>query len=181
MVAVGRQKKPKGNIPMHIVVKQSPPDDAWLESESRMMEVLNTLGPGGSNHLVKLYKSCHEEGGSGTAPGPAPQDWDPMGHQTIAHPVTRVVETIGVRRMYMEYCDRGTLKDRIELFQPAFVNNVLVNKPNGLVREEDIWRVFQCLAKACCFLEHGNESDDPTAPSEEMPFVHLDIKSDNGT
>jgi len=80
--------------------------------------------------------------------------------------------------MYVEYCDHGDLRTKFEnkKFEKQF-EGIL---KNWVYLEEHIWSIFECLAKACCFLEKGTESTLPNAPDWGTPIIHLDVKPENG-
>lgn len=145
-------------LPKIIVVKQSTGVDIResLRVESKLLR--DILGSG-TNHVVKLYKSCHSDGGtgSGLSKDPLPFSasvWDP---------------TLLVSRLYMEYCPNGSLESNMEKI------------PNDEdIPEEYIWRVLHCLATALVVLRHGNEEAGHNRPTWGNPIVHFDLKPANG-
>jgi len=118
---IGSQKTARQ--PEHIVIKQS--KSATLYEESKLMKKIQDA-PDPTDHVVKLYRSCHSQGGSGTSP-----IFDKHPFQNGVYNVNREVH-----RIYIEYCEGGDLWSKIKLplgtpypagFQPP---------------EEYVWLVF---------------------------------------
>ena len=86
-------------IPQHIAVKQTGRPDKALLNESRL---LAQLGASGSRHIVKMYKSYHQEGGTGTS-----RDFDPYPYTKYAMLGDIYTPQKEVSRIYLEYCSRG--------------------------------------------------------------------------
>ncbi|PSS15211.1 hypothetical protein M430DRAFT_258096 [Amorphotheca resinae ATCC 22711] len=115
---------------------------------------------GGSDHIVKLYKSAYSEGGSGTSKARDPWPFTSGGKYRKKYQVSR---------LFMEYCENGNLASEIA--------EVVRNGYD--LPEEYIWRAFECLASALVFLDHGNEETDDDAETWDSPISHFDIKPGN--
>ncbi|KAK7975659.1 hypothetical protein PG989_014122 [Apiospora arundinis] len=79
---------------------------------------------------------------------------------------------------YMEYCDRGSLRDMIKLYQPE------KKKADGLyIPESFIWHAFLGLADALYFLKTGQSfisvELQKNNPTNWKPIIHRDIKPDS--
>ena len=89
------------NIPKYIVVKQSGSPDEALKNESRLLRKCRTSG---SVHIVKMHKSYHQEGGTGTS-----SLFDPSPYRNIPILGPIYSKAKEVSRIYLEYCSRGDL------------------------------------------------------------------------
>lgn len=94
-------QEPDPNTPRHIVVKQSGNQDESLKIESRL---LARLGAAGSRHVVKMYKSYHQEPGTGTS-----EDFDPLPFMNIMGTMPLYSPAKEVSRIYLEYCQKGDM------------------------------------------------------------------------
>jgi serine/threonine protein kinase len=152
------------NMPKYIVVKQVSDLNAMiyepLRVESKLLrDILGT----GTEHIIKLYKSTHRAGGTGTSSTKDPLPfavggaWDPNRE---------------VGRIYLEFCPNGDLETQL--------NTIRDNHES--MPEEFIWRVLHCLASALLILKQGHE--DPAANHPALPgwvpIAHFDIKPENG-
>jgi serine/threonine protein kinase len=144
--------------PKHLVVKQVGTKDEGLRVESKLMR--DIMRAGGSDHIVKLYKSAYSEGGSGTSKARDPWPFTSGGKYRKKYQVSR---------LFMEYCENGNLASEIA--------EVVRNGYD--LPEEYIWRAFECLASALVFLDHGNEETDDDAETWDSPISHFDIKPGN--
>ena len=100
-------------------------------------------------------------------------------------------------RLYLEYCEGGTLQDvvlphfgRRANPQPAYPWTLTRGNPydpvlmqNGrlpqLIPEYFIWILFRSLVNACQVLHFGHVADVPGSIEDWKPITHLDIKLDN--
>lgn len=78
---------------------------------------------------------------------------------------------------YMEYCDRGSLKDMIQIY-----SNERKANHDRYIPESFIWHAFLGLADVLYFLKTGQsfvsvelQKNDPRT---WMPIIHRDIKPD---
>lgn len=101
------------NTPGYIVVKQSGSPDRNLRNESRL---LRNLGASGSPHIVKLYKSYHREGGTGTS-----TKFDPHPYTSEPGLGDTYTEEREVSRIYLEFCARGDLWKWIVFLRNRYV------------------------------------------------------------
>jgi hypothetical protein len=101
------------DMPKHIVVKQSGRPDTSLQNESRL---LKRFGDTGTVHIVKMYKSYHQEGGTGTS-----ADFDPSPFTYVHYLGNTYDESKEVSRIYLEYCDRTDMSQLIKYLQTRFV------------------------------------------------------------
>lgn len=92
---------PEDGMPSHIVVKQSGIPDDNLKIESRL---LGQLGASGSPHIVKMYKSYHQEPGTGTS-----YEFDPLPLVEMMGMAPMYTPEGEVSRIYLEYCDKGDM------------------------------------------------------------------------
>ena len=88
-------------VPPYIAVKQTGRPDKALLNESRL---LAQLGASGSPHIVKMYKSYHQEGGTGTS-----TNFDPYPYTRYSMLGDIYTPEKEVSRIYLEYCSRGDL------------------------------------------------------------------------
>lgn len=86
-------------VPKYVVVKQSGRPDRSLQNESRL---LAQCGRAKSIHVVKMYKSYHQEGGTGTSKRFDPHPYE---HRFILGDVYMTSKEVS--RIYLEYCSRG--------------------------------------------------------------------------
>jgi hypothetical protein len=154
----------KGNsaaLPKYLVVKQVVDMVANsaepLRVESKLLRDIMTTG---TDHIIKLYKSNHTAGGSGTSNSRDPLPFGAAGQ----YDPTRLVN-----RIYVEYCRNGDLESELKR---------IADKTQD-IPEEYIWRVLHCLASALVVIEHGNEDLDNNRASWNTPIVHFDIKPQN--
>lgn len=129
-------------MPRAMVVKQSAPDDdVQMHNESKLLHMLAATG---TNHIIKLFKSHHYSGGTGTT---TTQDPLPLkkGKYNADHEVSR---------MYLELGEGGDMFDWIRTLQRV--------DPIGKPPEEHMWRIFGCLVRGLLVLETGSE--DPNSP-----------------
>lgn len=131
-------------MPRAMVVKQSAPDDnVQMHNESKLLHMLACTG---TNHVVKLFKSHHYSGGTGTT---VTQDPLPL-HDG------KYDSDYDISRMYLELADGGDMYDWIRKLQRA--------NPTGKPPEEHMWRIFGCLMRALLVLETGNEDPNSSDP-----------------
>lgn len=144
-------------LPTIIVVKQVFGRNSMetLRVESKLLRDIMTSN---TTHVVKLYKSFHKEGGSGSSTSK-----DPLPSFTENGNWTRDSR---VGRIYMEYCPNGSLESSMK-------------KVNGFLPEEYVWRVLHCLATALVVLSHGNEDPREEGPTWASPIAHFDMKAAN--
>jgi hypothetical protein len=118
-----KNKTNNPRYPAFIVVKQSGSPDRTLRNESRL---LRALGMSGSSHIVKLYKSYHREGGTGTS-----KTFDP--HPYTDLPGMGEIYTVEkeISRIYLEFCSRGDLSKWMAYLRNGYVASptlgVLIN------------------------------------------------------
>ncbi|RYP68572.1 hypothetical protein DL769_005491 [Monosporascus sp. CRB-8-3] len=106
-------------------------------------------------------------------------------HNSIIHYVASFVQDSPFRAtVYMEYCDRGSLRDPILTYKDRKKSHVPDFVPEGFV-----WHAFVGLTDALGFLTTGRscvslslgaaKSNGAAAAGSWMPVVHRDIKPDN--
>ena len=98
-------------VPKHIVVKQSGGiKRRYFEDLMNESRLLKQLGESGSPHIVKMYKSFHREGGTGTS-----EEYDPSPFVTDGWPLPtqQYDSNREVSRIYLEYCDRRSMLEAI--------------------------------------------------------------------
>lgn len=136
-------------------MKQQDDDDWKFKVESLLMRrIMDSTG--GIDHVVKLYKGYHLNPGVGTHRlDPSPFDAFGVNNQELH-----------VSRLYMEYYAGGDL-DAITEHLPI----------GQRWQEEEIWRLFECLARGLLILENGSE--DPAAAPWTRKIAHFDIKPQN--
>lgn len=124
-----------------------------LISEAEIMELLTMTG---SRHIPQIYGRVHRDVGQ--------QDGVAIDQKRRE-----------VHRIFMEYCEGGSLSKYIEnTFY--FVNNA---------PEDMLWAYFHCFAKAMVVMERGHELASESRYSSKRPWVdgrevvHFDIKPDN--
>jgi hypothetical protein len=103
-----------------------------LEAESKYLHLMTEYG---AKHIVKLYKSVHDEGGTGTSDKFDPRPFD-RNYDYDAD--------LEVSRIYLEYCVNGDLKGTLE--RPSL--DPWNAGREFQVPEELVWRIFKCLGKA---------------------------------
>lgn len=140
----------------HVVVKQvlargEPDALTGLQSigTDREFAAYELLNTVNSKHIVKMYRTMHRDVGGGTANFPA--------------------DFLGVcnERLYLEFCPGGDMQ--------GMFTNMIKGQP---LEEEDVWRIFDDLARACAVLEIGTEDFNAKAWKHEI--AHLDLKAANG-
>ncbi len=143
-------------MPPSIVIKQTDPSGAeGLQWESKLLRNATKTK---SVHIIKLYKACHLEGGTGSH-----HIFDPLPFNRGSGAYDPRKE---VARMYMEYCPGGDLNEYVQRHR---------GRP---IPEEHLWRIFGCLARAFHVLEHGAEH--PAAYLKNWrPICHFDVKPSN--
>ncbi|KAF8866215.1 kinase-like protein [Acephala macrosclerotiorum] len=147
------------NMPRAMVVKQSAPDDdIQMHNESKLLHMLTATG---TNHIIKLFKSHHYSGGTGTT-----TTQDPLPLKKGKYNSDREVS-----RMYLELGEGGDMFDWIRTLQRT--------DPIGKPPEEHMWRVFGCLVKGLLVLETGSEDPNIPDPYWTRKIAHLDIKTAN--
>jgi hypothetical protein len=99
--------------PRYIVVKQSGKPDRNLQNESRLLAQCRASG---TPHVVKLYKSYHQEGGTGTS---AKFDPFPYTNRPILGDVYALAKEVS--RIYLEYCPRGDMWQWIMYLRHKYV------------------------------------------------------------
>lgn len=131
------------SMPPNMAIKQVSADYAdVLHNESKILCMIQATG---TDHVVKVYKASHRDGGTGTTK----TDMDELPFDDSGNNV----EEREVARMYMEYCSGGDMQ--------GWINTL--NASGGLQPpEENLWRIFGCLARALHVLDRGTE--DPQAP-----------------
>ncbi|KAE9367894.1 kinase-like protein [Stipitochalara longipes BDJ] len=74
-----------------------------------------------------------------------------------------------VQRIYLEFCPGGDLS--------GWLSKYIYNPRN--ISEEDLWSIFQCLARGVFAIHHGSEdpSSERYMPNNEL--VHFDLKPQN--
>jgi hypothetical protein len=152
----------KGNsaaLPKHLVVKQVV-DMVTNSAEQLRVEskLLRDIMATGTDHIIKLYKSNHTAGGTGTSNSRDPLPFGAAGQYDPARLVNRI---------YVEYCRNGDLESELRR----------IADKNQDIPEEYIWRILHCLASALAILEHGSEKLNKA--SWNTPIGHFDIKPQN--
>ncbi|KUJ21758.1 kinase-like protein [Mollisia scopiformis] len=147
-------------MPRSIAVKQTGVTKAGpLMLESKLLRLLTLVG---DEHIIKLYKGCHLEGGSGTD-----RELDPLPYSpdTFAGP-----KELDVSKIYIEFMPGGDARQWLK---------ELEKDKKYVVPEEHLWRILNCLARAILILEQG--SDNPAVPDADWkrPICHFDIKPEN--
>ncbi len=144
-------------MPPSMVVKQADSSAAYgLQWESKLLRHASKTN---SVHILKLYKACYLEGGTG-----AHHKFDPLPFNARSGTYNPRKE---IARMYMEYCPGGDLED-------------YVGRRRGRpIPEEHLWRIFGCLARAFFVLEHGVEHPK-MGLDNWRPICHFDMKPSNG-
>lgn len=116
--------------PRHLVKQSNASTATALRVESKILHL--TTGTD-TNHIVRLYKGFHRAGGTGTGENdPLPYD------QTGAYN-----QNLEVVRIYLEYAQGGDAQ--------ALLDQIGRNK-NYVIPEEHLWRILDCLARACLVL-----------------------------
>lgn len=153
--------------PTEVVVKQVPhPQGSLLEVESKLLRrmQLNSAGSGGSEHIVKLYKECFYDPGSGTN-----EDYDPNPNELLA-PLNHFLD---VARIYLEFCSGGDLSAKFETLPR-----------DQYWSEEELWRLLRCLIMGAIVMDIGTEQPLPvtnqwTGAIAGRPIAHFDLKPEN--
>jgi hypothetical protein len=99
--ALFERQGPEQGMPSHIVVKQSGSPDSNLKVESRL---LGQLGASQSPHIVKMYKSYHQEPGTGTS-----DEFDPLPFIYTMNTAPLYMLAKEISRIYLEYCQKGDM------------------------------------------------------------------------
>ena len=149
-------------MPRSLAVKQSfgsQSDANSLRWESKLLSEIRSTG---TNHVVKIYKAFHQDGGTGTS-----EDRDPLPYDSQGNYSGRM----NVSRIYLEYCENGTLDKAIA--------DHARQAPDGWIAEELIWRILDCLARALMVLERGSEELATRGGLEWDKICHFDIKPGN--
>ncbi|KAI1641277.1 kinase-like domain-containing protein [Biscogniauxia mediterranea] len=100
-------------------------------------------------------------------------------HSAIIHYIASYIQDDPFQAtVYMEYCDRGSLKDLLAVYK----RKKKAHEPD-LIPESFLWHAFVGLSDALGFLRTGQshisvplEKNDPKA---WVPIIHRDIKPDN--
>ncbi|KAF8855354.1 kinase-like protein [Acephala macrosclerotiorum] len=145
-------------MPKDIVVKQSHGKNAKdLIVETKMLRALAATG---SPHIVKLYRGCHREGGTGTSTYDI-LPYAPDGTYDVDREIAR---------MYLEFVPGGDCNNFYERVK---------KDPQFYIPEEHVWSILHCLAKACLVLLTGSEDASVPDPFWTRPILHFDIKPAN--
>ncbi|CZT46777.1 uncharacterized protein RSE6_07265 [Rhynchosporium secalis] len=133
-------------------------------------QVMNGLNMANSAHIVELIVN-------------PPVDVTLASAAAEGLPVGWVTATPRVRRLIMEYCDQGSLRELIRMRRAR----------NLRFEELTLWKIFECLIDGCAAMQHGGEfvynalgiaQIDPTSPYVTLPpqvagHVHFDLKPAN--
>ncbi|KAI9743088.1 MAG: hypothetical protein M1818_003383 [Claussenomyces sp. TS43310] len=125
-----------------------------LMKEGRFMKWANSTG---SKHFPQLYKRVYRDVGSGS-------------YQMAIDSNRREVH-----RMIMEFCEGGDLHQVIR----KFMKKSGIERRWIFMREDKVWAIFVCLAKALLVLDGGKETPGRAEGWTHDPIVHFDIKNLN--